>query len=197
MASLRKYLLLSALVMLGLTVTPAVRADDILTGLNVSTANGLAIGTLVYADVLGVQQWVYTDTETDVFNTRNTEFTATFADVLGIETLTVTDTCVQVNIFGPGIPCQELAFAFEDLSLGDANLVSAFGDASTLIDGQIAEIAFGASVGSSGATFDYDPPAPPAVGATPEPGSLALAATGLLGVAGMVRRKMRPSADIE
>ena len=197
MHSCRKCLFLSALVMLSLSLTPAVRADAITAAINVSTPGGIAIGTLVYTDVLGVQQYVYTDTATDVFNTRNTEFTATFADLLGVETLTVTDTCIQVNILGPAIPCQELAFAFEDLSLGDANLLSTFGAASTMVDGQIAEVAFGASVGSSGATFDYDPPPPPPMGATPEPGSLALAATGLLGVAGVVRRRMRPFAAHE
>jgi hypothetical protein len=184
MSLFRKCLFLSAPLMLCLTLTPAVHADVIATALNVSTPDGIAIGALVYTDLLGIQQWAYTNVDTDILNTRTTEFTAAFADVLGLETLTVTNTCIQVTVLGPSIPCQQLAFAFEDLSLGDANRW------------RYCRSAIGASIGSNGATFDYNPPPPPppAVGPTPEPESLTLTASGLLGIVGLVRRKMRPSA---
>ena len=179
--------------MLSLIFTPAAHADNLEIGLNVSTTSG-GVLLLVPAeiDLPGVQEFLYSETITDVLNTRTTDFSATFIDLLGIETVTVIDVCTQITIAGPATPCQGLAFAFEDLSIGTLpHLVLALGSASTLIDGNIGEIDFDASLGGGSAVFNF-PPVPP-VAPTPEPASLSLAATGLLGVAGMVRRKMRLS----
>jgi hypothetical protein len=146
------------------------------------TVNGSAV-LLSHTLAGGVDTYVYTDTSTNVLDTRTTTFEATFADIGGIDVLNVTDLCAQVTLFGSGVPCEALAFSFTGIGGDEGSIVSALGTAHVFLAGDVANIDFDASVGGGTGIVDFSP-AP-----TPEPESLALLATGLVGVAGVVRRK--------
>jgi hypothetical protein len=89
-------------------------------------------------------------------------------------------------LLGNGVPCEALAFSFTDINGWDGSILSALGTAHAFVAGDVANIDFDASIGAGSTTINFNPnPAP-----TPEPESLALLATGLLGVAGVVRRKV-------
>jgi len=145
------------------------------------TVNGSAV-VLTPTIVGGVEEFAYSNTSTDILNTQTTDFLATLTNIAGIDVLNVTDVCAQVTIAGPAIACPGLAFSFTDVNGWNGSIVSALGLAGANVYGDVADISFGASVGAGSATVDFAP--------TPEPESLALLATGLIGVAGVVRRKV-------
>jgi hypothetical protein len=160
--------------------TSALHADPI-----VSLQTGTTADNLIETPVLGGQQYIYSNTTTNVFQTTNQTFVATFTDIAGVILLNVTDLCVNLNIFAPAQPCKALAFSFTDASLGTAAQLFALGTASANISGDVIGVNFGASIGGGSAEFNF--PNPPA--ATPEPGSLALLGTGVLGLAGTLRKR--------
>jgi hypothetical protein len=118
---------------------------------------------------------------------------------LGVSVLNVTDICANAAVLATPTPCN-LDFSFSDTAVGAGyldpsntpallgNLDIALGadvDLSVL-DGSI-NLA-GVDVGGGTGQIDFPQP-PPA--ATPEPSTLGLLGSGLLGVAGVVRRKFR------
>jgi len=100
----------------------------------------------------------------------------------------VNDVCANVGVLHAANPCS-LAFSFTDTDLGAPFLISdvnLLGLLSADINADVIGIEVGgASIGGGSAQFGFgQPPA-----ATPEPGSLALLGTGVLGLAGVVRRR--------
>lgn len=196
---------LFALVSLGI-FAPNLYADPVLT-----VNAGVTGGALVETPILGGYTWVYTDTVADLglpvpplglplgSTLDNNVFTATFTDIAGVSLLNVNDVCVNVGVLVAANPCS-LAFSFTDTDLGAPILLSnvnLLGLLSADINADAIGIEVGgASIGGGQAQFGFGPPpagggmpAPPS--ATPEPGSLSLLGTGLLGLAGAVRRKFR------
>lgn len=172
---------------------PNMYADPVLT-----VTAGVTGGTFVETPIVGGFQWVYTDTVATVglppviagipvgSTVDNNVFTATFTDIAGVSLLNVTDLCANVGVLHAANPCS-LAFSFTDTNLGVPYLMSdvnLLGLLSADVNANVLNIEVGgASIGGGSATFGFGP-AP-----TPEPGSLALLGTGVLGIAGVVRRK--------
>lgn len=154
---------------------------------------GAAGGVLVETPVAGGESWVYTDTNVTVLGlglaqVTNQTFTATFTDLLGNPVLNVTDVCADVNVLAPPEPCNALAFTFTDAGLGtpvlDSN-VALLGALGLDLNVDAVGLDTGASIGGGYAQIGFsNPPS-----ATPEPGSLSLLGTGLLGIAGVVRKR--------
>jgi hypothetical protein len=135
----------------------------------------------------------YVHLSTDVFSTSLETFTATYADISGVlGVLNVTESCVAVTIaFGHAAPCQSLAFSFTNATLGDISVGTFLGLGVNAL-GDVAGVNFNGSIGAGSGSFNFTnptPPSPPSNSPVPEPGSLSLMATGLLGAAGIVRRK--------
>ena len=170
--------------------TPHSYADPVLT-----VTSGVTGGTFVETPIAGGFQWVYTDTQgalysfiPPAFTLDNNVFTATFTDIAGVALLNVNDVCANVGIFHAANPCS-LGFSFTDTDLGAPVLmsnVSLLGLLSADVNASALNIEVGgASIGGGSAQFGFgQPPA-----ATPEPGGLSLLGTGVLGVAGVLRRR--------
>ena len=184
------------------TVTPCLHADNI--GLILKT--GAVTDVLVETPILNGEQFTYTHetlgilSNGNLLNSSTSVFTATYVDALGtLGVFNFTDLCTTVTIIGPAVPCQQFAFSFTDLTLGNASIVADLA-ASINVDVGLANVSVGgldlapdghnlvgASLGLGSGEIDFTNP-PPAV---PEPGTLSLMATGLLGAAGAIRRKFR------
>jgi hypothetical protein len=106
--------------------------------------------------------------------------------VAGITTLDVVETCLAVYVGPTPVTCSEASFVYTNDTLGP--LLSAVGtlNIGADINGEIAGTDLGLDIGGGQETFTYGPPP----SATPEPGSLTLLGTSLLGVAGVLRRKV-------
>jgi PEP-CTERM motif len=183
------------------TITPYLHADNI--GLTLKT--GVVTDAYVETPILNGEQFTYVHetlgvlTDGNLLNSSTSVFTATYVDVLGtLGVFNFTDVCTTVTIIGPSIPCQDFAFSFTDVTLGDASIIADVaasinlnvglanvnvGGLNLVPDGL--EHLAGVSVGLGSGQIDFTNP-PPAV---PEPGTLSLMATGLLGAAGAIRRK--------
>lgn len=127
--------------------------------------------------------------------------TPTVGLIPGTGLLNITDACVSAGVSlggaGTGSPCQALAFSFTDANFGAVQIgaATAVGLQETLTaSGNTAglTVAQSASIGLGTAAFTFIDPvsAPPSTSPVPEPGTLSLVATGLIGAAGAIRRKL-------
>ncbi len=96
-----------------------------------------------------------------------------------------------------GTPCKPVAISFSDANFGLVSVSAAVGlNLSESVAGDVANlnVAQNGSLGATTAAFTFVDPVTPASGASPvpEPGTLSLMATGLVGAAGAIRRKFRP-----
>lgn len=179
-----------AFVSLGIFV-PNMYADPVLT-VTVGAGNGV----LVETPILNGVSWTFLDNQTTLYSpvgvtTDSNLFSATFTDVAGVALLNVDDICANVGVLHAANPCS-LQFAFSDTDLGAPFLLSnvnLLGLLGANVNAGVLNIEVGgASIGGGSAEFGFDTPPP---SATPEPGTLSLMGTGLLGVAGVIRRKFR------
>jgi hypothetical protein len=178
---------MAVLVLLGM-VAPNMYADPVL------TLNSSAVaGTFVETPIAGGDTWVYTDTSAGgsfvppYAYADNNVFTATFTDIAGVALLNINDLCANAAIGIPANSCA-LGFTFTDASLGTPFLKSnadALGILGITIDADVVGINAGASVGGGSAQIGFAAPSP-----TPEPNTLTLLGTGLLGMAGVMRKKL-------
>lgn len=136
----------------------------------------------------------------NLLNSSTSLFTATYVDALGtLGVFNFTDVCTKVTVIGPEVPCQSLAVSFTDLSLGDATVAAAVaaninvgvGVGNIGINGLDLGTLNIAGLSVAGASGQINFSSPPS--AVPEPASLSLMATGLLGAAGVIRRRFTAS----
>ncbi len=127
--------------------------------------------------------------------------TPTIGLIPGIGVLNITDLCATAGIslgFSPAGPlCPAEALSFTDANFGAVQIGAAIalGLQETLsVSGNNANLAIdqSASIGFASAAFTFVDPisAPPTTSPVPEPGTLGMMATGLLGAAGAIRRKL-------
>jgi hypothetical protein len=203
-----------ALVSFGIFV-PSMHADPTL---SLGLGAGVALTSTVTTNGSGLEvfSWTYVDDATDILHngsvlkTDNNVFSASFVyDPLGISVLNVTDVCANVAIITSNpTPCN-LGFSFSDTSVGlgyldgsntpallgnldialGADIGIGVGDG-TLGLGHDGLILLNTDIGGGSGQIDFGQP-PPSASPTPEPGTLSLMGTGLLGIAGVVRRKFR------
>ena len=178
---------LFVLVLLGLFAKVSF-ADPVLT-----ITSGVAGVVAVETPIANGDEWVYNDLTVTLFNPIGSQvdddlLNVTFTDIAGVALLNVTDVCANIGILEPANPCA--GFAFSDTSLGVPFLISATGDLAAAVDvnaglGNL-DLA-GVSIGSGTAQIGFGNPPPPSV--TPEPSALTLFGTGLLGLAGVMKKK--------
>lgn len=191
---MKLFLPLSVLVLLGI-FTPNLWADPVIT-----LTNGVGAGAFVETAIVGGDEWVYVDNSTTVglgvpptVQTDTDLLNVTFTDIAGVSLLNVTDVCANVGLFTPANPCA--GFAFSDTGLGAPYLIAGTGDlagldlaaAADLNAGVLGIELGGASIGSGTAKIGFNNP-PPSV--TPEPPALDLLGTGLLAIAGVVKKRL-------
>ncbi len=187
-----KLIAVLAATVLSLT-TANLKADTFGVALNTGATSDLLIKT----PILGGFQYTYENLGIAILpdgafdlpqiNVTDNTFLATYVVTNGIGLLNVTDVCANIALLGAAANCQAFAFTFTDLALDKISLLSVSGLASAYVNANVAHFDIaGASIGGGSASFQVNPPSPSAV---PEPGTLSMMATGLLGAAGAIRRK--------
>ncbi|CAN5619480.1 hypothetical protein BH10ACI4_BH10ACI4_02550 [soil metagenome] len=164
---------------------------------DLSLTTGATTDLLIKTPILGGFQYTYENLGVAVLpngafnlpkvNLIDNTFLATYVVTNGIGLLNITDVCANITVLGDAAPCQQFAFTFTNLSLGSISLLSVGGAATAYVDANVAHFDLaGASIGGGSASFQVNPPS-----AVPEPATLSMMATGLLGAAGAVRRKLK------
>jgi len=173
-----------------LFATASLHADNVNLVINGTTVVGTPIANgynFTYVDeTLGVLS------NGNLLNSATSTVTATYVDALGtLGVFNFTDVCAKVTVLGPAVPCQNLAISFTNLTLPIASIDAAvaaninlgLGVSNINIDGSNLGTLniLDASVAGASGTINFSP--------VPEPASLSLMTTGLLGAAGFVRRR--------
>ncbi|WP_158943084.1 PEP-CTERM sorting domain-containing protein [Granulicella sp. S190] len=171
------------LALVTLALLPSASHADTISA-SIDTGSGAQIITPVLKG--GAEVFNFDAFSTDLFSTSLETFTATYTNLSGsLGVLNVTESCVAVTVvFKIVAPCKSLAFSFTDASLGNVSIESMLGLGASA-KGDVASINFDGSIGAGSASFDFAPTNSP----VPEPGTLSLMATGLLGAAGLLRRR--------
>ena len=121
--------------------------------------------------------------------------TVAYANVPGLlDTFTIADVCLNV---GPVVPCKGYTLAISDTNAASISLgagLSLAAQADTNLSTNLATVHIDGSLGAGVETINFVLPSSPVTnpgGASPvpEPGTLDLLATGLIGAAGAVRRR--------
>ena len=175
---MKNFAALLALIVPSFAAVSAV-ASPIAPGVDLSLTSGIqnytfaqiVPGTFVFADGLSTVTAVYVGTP------------------LG-DTFNITDLCVSVG----APPCKQYALSITDTNFAGTNLgvgVSAYAAAHTSLSGDVANVSLtgSAALGSDTLVFSGAPGGSPANSPVPEPGTLSMMATGLLGAAAGFRRR--------
>ena len=154
-------------------------ASPIIPGVNLS----LTSGTQNYS-------FVQTVPGTFVFTDGLSSITAVYVGSSLGDTFNVTDVCTSVGL----TPCKQYALSITDTNFAGVNLgvgVSAYAAAHSMLSGNVANVALDGSValGSDTLVFSGTPAGSVSNSPVPEPGTLSMMATGLLGAAAGLRRK--------
>jgi hypothetical protein len=177
--------------------TTNLKADSIVATLDVGL--GLGAQTLTATPILNGYQYTYLNTTSVLAfpgipgfipalnSTSTTLFSATYLDIAGAAgILNVTDLCAQISIAGKVVPCQALTFSFTNMTFGNTTVLSQLLGTNIAANANVASFALGGgNLALSGGTVAFtNPPS-----AVPEPSTLCMMATGLLGAAGAARRR--------
>lgn len=211
---MRKFVLASLAVLPLALSTASLRADSY----DISLKTGATVDALVTANVIfdgvAAKQYTYVNEQIGllgafgaVLSSSTSTFTATYASLSPIASvLSVTDVCANVYFLGSTPGCQNFAFSFNNVKLGDGEdgiaSATALVLASVNVGVGLADLNIngsdlnqpqlvGLSIDSASGNFNFGPP--PVTAATPEPSSLCLMATGLATAAGAIRRKAKRS----
>ena len=193
-----------ALVSFGIFV-PVMHADDLALNLGAAGLANVDLGPVsagagaVTYDALNVPLF---DLQQGILGgALNLNFTAVFVDAGATlpngailpagsaDALVVTETCVGalVTLGGVSNPCSGLSFLYTNDNVGNILGVTGALNIGGDVDASVAGLGADVSIGGGTETIGFgNPPS-----ATPEPGTLSLMGTGLLGVAGVIRRKFR------
>lgn len=172
-------LLASAAIVLS---TSAAHAGSIAPGINIDLYNGTTDYTFVGGALPG------TFVAADGLNS----VTVAYANVPGLlDSFTVAEVCVAL---GPIAPCKGYTLAISDTNAAGVSLglgLSLAAQADTTLTTNLATLNVDGSLGAAVETINFVLPgtSSPSASPVPEPGTLGLLATGLVGAAGAIRRK--------
>ena len=172
---------LLASVVLSASSTIAAHASTISPGIDLNLVNGTTNYTFV-------QTTPGTFVATDGLNS----VTAVYLHTPLSDTFAVTEVCLNV---GPLVPCKGYSFSIADTNAAAVSVglgLSAAAMADTTLGTNLATLHVDGSLGAALETVTFALPAGSVTpSAVPEPGTLSLMATGLIGAAGAVRRRFQ------
>ena len=110
-----------------------------------------------------------------------------------LDALSITRTCINVNIFAPGCSAQTVSISNASVAGGLLQLSAGVGvTVNAAAQAGVSNLVFASTsvgVGAETALVGYPGATAPGASPVPEPGTLSLMATGLIGAAGAVRRR--------